>query len=237
MFFSSGYMLIAILGFVLVLVPQLLVKSAYSKFSNIDASSGMTGAQVAKSILSNKGINNVDVEPVQGTLSDHYDPTSKVVRLSEDIYYGKSIAAYGVAAHEVGHAIQDAENYMPMRARASIFPVVNFGQGVGPILIMASIGLRAFLNLGGLTDLIALLGILFYAAVVVFHIVTLPVEFNASFRALKALESGNYLDSKELNGSKNVLTAAALTYVAAALYAIIELIYWIWVLFNNRNND
>ena len=233
---DPGYMLVAIIGMALIFIPQMFVKSTYSKFAKVKASNNMTGADVAKSILANAGVMDVSVEPISGTLSDHYDPTKKVVRLSDDIYYGNTISSFGIAAHEVGHAIQDNQGYLPMKLRAGIFPVVQTGQMLGPILIMASLGLRYFMGMGEFTSLIALVGIALYGSVVLFHMVTLPVEFDASFRAVKVLANGGYLvDSREVGGAKKVLTAAALTYVAMALYALIELLYWVWVFFGRRN--
>lgn len=237
-FMSPEYMLISIIGMVIIFIPQMIIKSTYKKFSKIKAVRNMTGADVAKSMLQNAGINNVEVMPIGGELSDHYDPTKKVVNLSEDIFYGNSISSLGIAAHEVGHAIQDNQGYLPMKIRAGIFPAVQAGQMLGPLLLMAGLGLRFGLGMGEFTTLIALMGICLYGAVVLFHIVTLPVEFNASFRAVKVLAGGGYLvDKKEVGGVEAVLTAAALTYVAAALYALIELLYWVWVFFGRNNRD
>ncbi|EKE04554.1 MAG: hypothetical protein ACD_20C00051G0020 [uncultured bacterium] len=236
MFFDPAYMLIAIVGMALVFFPQMLVKGTFAKFSKVLAKKGLTGAQVAKSILTEAGVNDVSIEPTSGTLSDHYDPTKKVIRLSEEIYHGNSVAALGIAAHEVGHAIQDNRGYLPMKLRAGIFPAVQTGQMLGPILLMAGLGLRYFMGMGGFTDLIAIAGIALYGAVVVFHFVTLPVELNASHRAMQALAGGGYLAQNEIGGARKVLNAAALTYVAVALYALMELLYWIWVLFG-RNRD
>ncbi|MDD3149506.1 MAG: zinc metallopeptidase [Candidatus Gastranaerophilales bacterium] len=234
-FYDSFYMIIAILGMILVFIPQMLVKSTFAKFSKIQAANNMTGADVAREILKNNGITNVVVEPVQGELTDHYDPAQKVVRLSEPVYNGTSVAAQGIAAHEIGHVIQDFKGYLPMKLRAGIFPAAQAGQQIGPFLLMGGIFLRMFMGMGGFTDLIALTGIVFYAGAVLFHIVTLPVEFNASFRALKALSSGGYLETSEISGARSVLGAAAMTYVATALYSLMELIYWIWQFFGRRD--
>lgn len=236
-FMSPEYMFISIIGMAIVFIPQMIIMSTYKKFANIKASTNLTGADIAKSILANAGINDVAVVPTEGELSDHYDPSKKTVNLSRDIYYGNSISSLGIAAHEVGHAIQDNKGYLPMKLRAGIFPAVQTGQMLGPILLMVGMGLRFGLGMGGFTTTIALAGICLYGAVVLFHMVTLPVEFNASFRAVRALADGGYLvDKEEIGGAKAVLTAAALTYVAAALYALIELLYWVWMFFG-RNRD
>ena len=237
-FMSPGYMFISIIGMIIIFIPQMLIKSTYSKFSKIKTLTNMTGADVAKSMLQRAGINDVEVVPIGGELSDHYDPTKKVVNLSEDIYYGNSVSSVGIAAHEVGHAIQDYQGYLPMKIRAGIFPAVQAGQMLGPLLLMAGMGLRFGLGMGEFTTLIALTGICLYGAVVLFHIITLPVEFNASFRAIKILAGGGYLvDKREVGGAEAVLSAAALTYVAAALFALIELLYWVWVFFGRNNRD
>lgn len=234
MFFFNPLFLL--LGAVLIFLPQILVKSTFSRFSKVETKAGMTGADAAKSILNNAGIYDVVIEPTEGELSDHYDPTKKVLRLSRDNFYGNSVAALGVAAHEAGHAIQDNRGYMPMKLRAGIFPAVTAGQTLGPILIMAGIGLRAVFHSGDFSTLVALAGVTLYGAVVLFQIITLPVELNASSRALYALANGGYLTENEMGGARKVLTAAALTYVAVALYSVIELLYWVWVLFGRQRD-
>jgi Zn-dependent membrane protease YugP len=231
MFFDPLYMIIALFGMALVFLPQVLVKNTFSSFSKIRASKPMTGAQVALGILNDAGIYDVSIEAIPGTLSDNYDPTKKVLNLSEEIYSGNSIATFGVAAHEAGHAIQDSKGYIPMKLRAGIFPAVIAGQTLGPILLFAGVGLRYIMGITHFTTLIALAGIALYGAVVLFQIITLPVELNASARAMKALAGGGYLTQNEIPGARKVLTAAALTYVAVALYSLVQLLYWIYVLF------
>ena len=212
-----GYIAIMILSMIISGIAAMWVKSSYSKYSKQMSNSGMTGAQVARSILDRNGLTHVPVEPVAGQLTDHYDPGKKVVRLSEGNYNKNSIAAVSVAAHEVGHAIQDATGYAPMKLRAGLFPVVNFaGQFWMPLFIMGIfIGGGIFIQLAAIA----------LAAVVAFHIVTLPVEVNASTRAYGQLTRYGMLSHTEASGTKRVLSAAAFTYIAAALTSILMLAY------------
>lgn len=237
MFFDSTYIMLAVFGLLLTGVPQLWVRSTYKKFSEIPVASGISGADVARKILAENNITDVRVESTPGELSDHYDPRDKVVRLSENIYNGRTISAVGIAAHEVGHAIQDNRGYLPMKIRAGLFPAVMTGQMLGPWLMIIGIMLRSASGFG-FGDQIAIIGLVFYASVFVFQVVTLPVEINASQRAVRALASGGYLlEDEEISGSKKVLTAAAFTYIAAALYALLELAYWAWRIFGSRERD
>ena len=204
---------------IIIIVPlwaQMKVKGTYKKYSKIQTSSGMTGAQVARKILDNKGLYNVSVEETPGFLSDHYDPRSKVVRLSTSNFHGNSIAGAAVAAHEVGHAMQDQEDYAFLRFRHTLVPVASFGSNISWILIMVGI-------LAGFADLL-LIGIIFMAAAVLFQLVTLPVEFNASNRAMEQIVSVGVIRNEEERETRKVLNAAALTYVAAAAVAVLELI-------------
>lgn len=203
---------------ILILVPlwaQMKVKSAYKKYSQVPASSGMTGAQVARKILDDNGLNNVTVEAVRGKLSDHYDPRAKAVRLSEENYYGHSVAGAAIAAHEVGHAMQDAEDYAFLRFRHALVPVANFGSKGAFFIIIAGMLMSQ--------PPFVLLGIMFMAAAVLFQVVTLPVEFNASSRAMDQIVSVGVIRNDEERDTKKVLDAAALTYVAAAVVAVMEL--------------
>lgn len=226
-----GFYVVMILGFVISGLAGLWVKSSYSKYSKKMSNSGMTGAQVARSILDRNGLTEVKVEPVAGQLTDHYDPRSKVVRLSEDNYNKNSIAGVSVAAHEVGHAIQDATGYMPMKLRSGIFPVVNFSNQLFMPLIFGGFILGGFGGNGGLgTTLIQIAAVLFLA-VFAFHVVTLPVEINASTRAYGQLTRYGILSNTEAGGTKRVLTAAAFTYIAAALTALLTLA---WLLLASR---
>ncbi|MFA6089745.1 MAG: zinc metallopeptidase [Candidatus Woesearchaeota archaeon] len=235
-FYEPSYMLIMIVGFALVMIPQFVVKSTYAKYAKVNNEHGLTGAEVARAILENAGFTSVRVEAVAGELTDHYDPTNNVVRLSESNYYGKSIAAIGVSAHEIGHVIQDKTDFVPMKLRAALVPAANIGQSLGPILIMVGIALRAFAHVGGLSDIVALTGIVFYASIVVFHLVTLPVELDASYRAIAILSNGGYIETNERPAAMKVLSAAAMTYIATALYALMELVYWIWRLYGSRRD-
>lgn len=197
------------------LVAQIFVTSSYSKYKKIENSKGVTGAEVAREILDKHGLSEVYVTETNGMLSDHYDPTRKVVRLSKDIYQGKTIAAVSVAAHEVGHAIQDKEGYGFMKFRSSILPLVNFSSKAGYFAILIGI-------VFGFTDLIWI-GIALEIIILLFQLVTLPVEFDASHRAGIEIEKNNFLVAGERKGSKKMLSAAAFTYVAAVLTTLIEI--------------
>ncbi|MBM7703342.1 zinc metallopeptidase [Metabacillus iocasae] len=217
---------------IIILVPlwaQFKVKGAYKKYSKVASSSGMTGAEVARQILNDNGLHNVQVEPIRGMLTDHYDPRSKVIRLSEENYYGTSVAGAAVAAHEVGHAIQDAEGYAFLRFRHALVPVASFGSNISWILILVGI-------LASMSNLL-LLGIVFMAAAVLFQVVTLPVEFNASSRAMSQLVSVGVIRNDEERETRKVLNAAALTYVAAAAVAVLELARLILIYTGMNNED
>ncbi|MDW7675064.1 MAG: zinc metallopeptidase [Bacillota bacterium] len=209
-------MLLLIIAIILPMWAQFKVKSTFNKYIKVAASKGYTGADVAKRILQSEGLYDVTVEVTQGYLSDHYDPRHRAVRLSQEVYQGRSIAALGVAAHEVGHAIQHADSYGPLEIRSSLAPVASFSSKAAFPLILIGLfmGQPAFINFG----------IYFFVAVVFFQLVTLPVEFNASSRAVLALEGGGFLASNEVAPTKKVLSAAAFTYVAAALVGILELV-------------
>lgn len=215
----GGFMIYIALLLIIPIWAQSRVKSAYRKYSQIRSSSGMTGAQVARKILNDNGLFDVSIEPVKGTLSDHYDPRSKTVRLSEHNYYGNSIAGAAVAAHEVGHAIQDEENYAFLQFRHTLVPVANLGSNMSFIFIIAGI----ILSSQGMF----LAGIVFMSFAVLFQLVTLPVEFDASNRAMSQIVSAGVIRNDEERDTKKVLNAAALTYVAAALVAMMELIRFI----------
>jgi uncharacterized protein len=218
----GGYLLVMIVGALISGAAALWVRSAYSKYSKQASASGLTGAQTARAILDQNGLTNVRVEPVAGTLTDHYDPRSKVVRLSENNFRGNSIAGVSVAAHEVGHAIQDASGYLPMKLRAGLFPIVSFaGQLWFPLFFLAII-----LGVGTATgQLLIQLAVIAFAGILLFHVVTLPVEINASTRAYGLLTRYGILSRGEADGTKRVLSAAAFTYIAAALTSLLTLLY------------
>lgn len=226
MFFDPMYLLLMVPGVLLTLWAQSKVKGTYRRYSQIPSTMGMTGAQVAQTILNKMGVQGVRVEPVSGELTDHYDPGAKAVRLSQGIYNSTSLAAAAVAAHECGHVLQDVEDYKFMNVRAALVPAVNLGSRLGPILILAGL----FLNFLGL----AWLGVLFFAAVLVFHVVTLPVEFDASRRALRLIDEYGILQGEENKGARAVLQAAAFTYVATAFYALLNLLYYVYLLVGRR---
>ncbi len=215
MFYDSTY-IILIPGILISLWAQYKVNSTFNYYSRINTENNLNGAQVARKLLDFQGLYYVNIERISGKLTDHYDPANKVLRLSEEVYYGTSIASIGVAAHETGHAIQHQVGYSPLIIRNSIVPVVNFASNASWILLFAGL-IMGYLNLINI-------GILLFAAVVVFQLITLPVEFNASSRALKHLKTENLVWGKEADGVKSVLNAAALTYIAAALTAILQLL-------------
>jgi hypothetical protein len=211
--------LLLIVAAIFSLVASWGVNSTYKKYSKVRNLSGMTGQMAAERILQSQGIYDVRVERVSGTLTDHYDPSAKVLRLSDSTYANASVASVGVAAHECGHALQHAKGYAPLTIRSSLVPVANLGSNAGIILFL--IGL--FFN-SSMGDTLLTVGIILFSAAVLFQIVTLPVEFNASARAVTLLETTGILGHNELKGTKKVLRAAALTYVAAAATAILQLL-------------
>ena len=229
MFYDPTYILVMI-GVVICLLVSAKMNSTYSKYSRVRSHSGMTGKEAAEALLHREGIYDVRVEYVAGNLTDHYDPRSKVLRLSDATYQQTSVAAIGVAAHECGHAIQHARGYAPLSIRSALVPVANFGSSIAwPLiiigLIMNSQTSQLFLNLG----------VIAFSMAVLFQIVTLPVEFNASRRALKILGNTGMLYPDEVRETRKVLTAAALTYVAGAASAILQLLRLIMI--SNSRRD
>ncbi len=220
-FFFDPTMIIVIPGIILTLWAQAKVSSAYKKYSRVRSRSGLTGAEVARGILDSNGLRNVGIEPVKGNLTDHYDPRSGILRLSEGVYGSQSIAALGIAAHEAGHAVQHGVKYPALALRTAIAPAASTGSQLGIWLFM--IGIFVSYISGGMLWLMNV-GIILFGVAVMFTLITLPVEFNASKRALLVLKQGGYLTSDELPHAKAVLDAAALTYVAAAATAVLTLI-------------
>ncbi|MDO8735532.1 MAG: zinc metallopeptidase [Thermoleophilia bacterium] len=214
-FFTS--MLLLIPGIILSVYAQIKVKSTFKKYSQTKAASGITGAQASRQLLDQAGLSGVAIEEIPGDLSDHYDPRKRVMRLSEGVGRSDSLAALGVAAHETGHAIQHAEGYVPMKVRSAVVPVASFGSSLGPMIFIAGLFISSFRPL-------MTIGIVLFTAAVVFQIVTLPVEFDASSRAMKLLQSNGMVVQSEAQGARKVLSAAALTYVAAALMSILTLL-------------
>jgi Zn-dependent membrane protease YugP len=209
------YLILVVPAFLLSLWAQFKVKSTFDKYSKVQCSQGITGVAAASLLMRVNNINDVQVEAVKGSLTDHYDPSSKKLRLSEPVYGSTSIAAVGVAAHETGHAIQHAVKWGPLVLRSTLVPVANIGSSMGPIIAMAGL---IFSNV------LFNIGIILFSGAVLFYLITLPVEFNASNRAIAILRSNNVLTNEELKGVKKVLSAAALTYVASALTAIMSLL-------------
>lgn len=219
----SPSMIVLIPAILFTLYAQAKVKSAYNKYIQIPNRRGMTGAQAARMILDSNGLRHVPIQIVQGTLSDYYDPKNDVMNLSNDVYYGTSIASVSIAAHESGHAIQDGTSYAFLRFRSSMAPVVNFASTASwPLLIIGLVIIGA----GNVTtgNLVFDIGIIFFLAVVLFHLVTLPVELNASSRAIKQMMQLYIVDAEEKRGAKKVLSAAAMTYIAALATAVANLV-------------
>ena len=220
---NTTYLMIIVAGMVLAMLAGSRVKATFHRWSQVRSRSGFSGAQVAQAILRANGIADVTVEPVHGQLTDHYDPRTKTLRLSEPVYHSNSVAALGVAAHEVGHAIQHAHGYGPLAFRSAWVPVATLGSNVSWIVIFIGLGL-AYAG-GSLT--VAWIGVALFATMTVFTLITLPVEFDASKRALASLQQGGVLASDEIGGARAVLNAAALTYVAGAISAIMQLLYFL----------
>ena len=224
MFFDPLYWVIIGIGMALSLWAQARVKGAFRKYSRLPTRSGLTGAQVAERILQQNNIQGVTIEPIRGSMTDHYDPRTRTLRLSEPVYGSRSMAAFGIAAHEVGHAIQHAENYAPLKFRSAWVPVANLGSGLSFIVLILAMFLGGAATAYGY--IAAMAGVILFATATIFTLITLPVEFDASRRALQSLESGGLVSSEELGGARKVLNAAAMTYVAAFVNSLMMLLYW-----------
>ena len=209
------------------LIAQLMVKGTFSKYSGVRNSRGYTGADAARAILDRNGLSYIRIEHINGELTDHYDPGANLIRLADSVYNNDSVAAVGVAAHEAGHAVQYAEGYGPIKVRSAIIPITQFGSNLSTPLVILGIIFSS--------NVLITAGILLFCTVVLFQAITLPVEFNASGRALKVLREEHFLDDDEMKGAKSVLTAAALTYVAAMFSALASLARLL--LIRNRNNS
>lgn len=238
MYYGYGYypffdptMILVLIGVILSLAASAKVKSTFARYSKVRSMTGMTGAEAAQRLLNSQEIYDVTVRRVPGSLSDHYDPRTKTVNLSDDVYSSTSVAAIGVAAHECGHAIQHAVGYAPLNFRSALVPIANFGSQISWPLILIGI------LIGGFGSPIVQLGIILFSLAVLFQLVTLPVEFNASSRAVRLLDSTGILSGNEVDGTRRVLGAAALTYVAAAAGSILQLLRLIILFGGRRNND
>lgn len=224
MIFDPLYLLVIGIGMGLSLYASAITKGRFRKYSKYTTRSRLTGADVARKILEDNNIRDVRVEAVPGELTDHYDPRSKTLRLSESVHDSNSMAAFGVAAHEVGHAIQHAKSYTLLSFRSAWVPVANLGGGLSMIVIFLAFFLGGAESATGTS--LSWLGVLLFGCTTVFTLVTLPVEFDASNRALVCLQKGNYVTEKELDGARKVLNAAAMTYVAAFITSLLTLLYW-----------
>ncbi|MFC2028374.1 zinc metallopeptidase [Chloroflexota bacterium] len=220
MFYNFDYMIFMIPAFIIMMITSWYVRSAYNKWSKVPARSRITGAQAAQRLISVGGLMGVRIEPVAGNMTDHYDPRKKILRLSRGVAENSSVASLAIAAHELGHAMQDSDDYLPLKFRAALVPMVNIGSYLGWIMIFAGL----LLNFAGL----AWAGVAAFASGAVFALATLPVELNASSRARKLLlDSGLITSQEEMRGVSKVLNAAALTYVAALLTAVLQLLYFV----------
>jgi Zn-dependent membrane protease YugP len=230
-YYYDPTLIFVIIGALLSLVASARVNSTYNKYSKVRSMSGMTGAEAAKRLLNSQGIYDVQVRPVSGQLTDHYDPRSKTVNLSDSVYDSTSVAAIGVAAHECGHAMQDNTGYVPLKLRGAIVPVANIGsQAAFPIILLGFF-------IGGVGSPLVNIGLILFSVAVLFQLVTLPVEFNASSRAIHLLGEVGILGSEELGHTRKVLGAAALTYVAALAATVLQLARLVFLFGGRRQDD
>jgi uncharacterized protein len=234
-FFSPLFWILALPGLVLGLIAQARVKGAFNKYAKVRTNRNVTGAEVARALLDAQGLYDVKIERMPGTLTDHYDPRSRVLRLSQPVYDEPSVAAAGVAAHEMGHALQHASGYAALNLRSALVPAANFGSSLAPLLFMGGLMLDLFISGTNFGYYLSLLGVALFGLAVLFTLITLPVEFDASKRAKKLLVSHGILFNDEMQGVNKVLDAAALTYVAAAVAAIGQLLYYVALLGGRRD--
>jgi uncharacterized protein len=223
------YLVLVVIGLIISFGATALVKLQFARGKRVAVARGLTGREVAQAILDDANITDVSIVEHQGFLSDHYNPMSKTLALSPEVYGGRSAASVGVAAHEVGHAIQHAQGYVPLWLRSVLVPVANIGSMIGPILIMIGIAISAGAQASGQPSTLAMVGVIIFAAATLFTLITVPVEFNASSRAKdRLLALGITQPGAEANAVRGVLLAAGLTYVAAAIVSLMQLIYWAW---------
>ena len=228
--YDSTFLIFIIPAMILGFIAQAAVQGRFKQYSQVATMRGLTGAQVARQILDTNGLSGVSIEETQGFLSDNYDPRSQTLRLSPDVARSTSVAAVGVAAHESGHALQHARGYLPLQLRSALVPAVQFGSWLGPLIIMAGILLEVVMGAFTLGNAVAWFGVLLFGMVAVFSFVTLPVEIDASARAKTMLYQYNIVDQRELDGVNKVLNAAAWTYVAAAIAALLQVLRWVFIL-------
>ena len=228
------YLILMAPALIFMIYAQIKVKSTYSKYSRVYNRRGITGAQAATQVLQANGLSDVPVETIEGKLTDHYDPGKRVLRLSREVAGTASVAAVGIALHEVGHALQHKTRYGLMGLRSSLVPAANIGSTFGWILIMGGVLLMGFSQAFG--EMVAVAGIFLFSAAVLFTLVTLPVEFNASSRARQMMKDSSLLVGQEYDGASAVLSAAALTYVAAMLQAVAQLLYFVFLVFGARRD-
>lgn len=232
LYLNFDYLLFMLPAIIITLIVQIKLKATYSRFSRVKNSRGLTGAQAAQETLRNAGVYGVRIEQTSGNLTDHFSPKENVIRLSKDVYNGTTIAAVGIACHEAGHAIQYDREYGPIKLRNALIPVTNIGSKIGLLLIIIGLFLA---NTYYYSEIIFFIGIVLYSLVVVVQLVTLPVEFNASRRAMESIRGSGLLSDEECTGARKVLTAAALTYVAAMISSLMTVLYYISLA--NRRRD
>lgn len=228
-FMDYWYIVLVLPAVIFTMIAQAMVNGTFNKYSKINSQRGLTGMEAARRILDANGLRHIRIEHISGNLSDHYDPKAGVIRLSDSVYASSSVAAIGVAAHEAGHAVQHGVGYLPIKIRSAIIPICNIGSSLAMPLIL--IGL--FLSF----EPLAMLGVLFFGLAVVFQLVTLPVEFNASRRALRIIDDCGMLDNTELKGSKKVLRAAAMTYVAALAVSLANFLRLLFIVSGRSRRD
>ncbi len=234
MFFFDWTYLLVLPFVILSLVASANVNSTFKRYAEVFSKRGLTAAEAARRVLQDNGVTNVSIERVRGHLTDHYDPKSNTIRLSENVYDSSSVASIGVACHEAGHAVQHAVGYFPIKVRTAIVPITNIGSALAMPLIIIGILLTYY---GEKYVLIAYIGIALFSLCVIFQLVTLPTEFNASRRAINAISSNGILDEQEIQGAKKVLSAAAMTYVAALAVSVMQLLRLLLIVGGTRRRD